>query len=89
MDDMLALLGSHQPCFLFNYIFLQRLPEDIRVALASEDINNPRQLAQKQTYYGWPNQESQIFLELVRHHLSVLSSQNSYQILKHRRIPTR
>ena len=47
MDDMLALLGSHQPCFLFNYIFLQRLPEDIRVALASEDINNPRQLAQK------------------------------------------
>ena len=47
MDDMLALLGSHQACFLFNYIFLQRLPEDIRVALASEDINNPCQLAQK------------------------------------------
>ena len=47
MNDMLALLGSHQPCFLFNYIFLQRLPEDIRVALASEGINNPRQLAQK------------------------------------------
>ena len=47
MDDMLALLGSHQPCFLFNYIFLQRFPEDIRVALASEDINNPRQLDQK------------------------------------------
>ena len=44
---MLALLGSHQPCFLFNYIFLQRLPEDNRVALASEDINNPRQLSQK------------------------------------------
>ena len=47
MDDMLALLGSHQPCFLFNYIFLQCLPEDIRVALESEDINNPRQVAQK------------------------------------------
>ena len=45
MDDTLALLGSHQPYFLFNHIFLQRLPEDIRVALASKDINNPCQLA--------------------------------------------
>ena len=55
---MLALLGDHQPCFHFNCIFLQHLPEDIKAALTSQGINNPRQLAQKQTYYGWPNQET-------------------------------
>ena len=42
IDDMLAVIGKHQPCFLFNYIFLQPLSEDIKVALTSEDINNPR-----------------------------------------------
>ena len=30
MDEMLGLLGQHTPCFLFKYIFLQHLPEDIR-----------------------------------------------------------
>ena len=30
MDEMLRLLGQHTPCFLFKYIFLEHLPEDIR-----------------------------------------------------------
>jgi hypothetical protein len=27
MDEMLALLGEHPPCFLFEQLFLERLPE--------------------------------------------------------------
>ena len=37
MNDMLALLVTNQPCFLFNHIFLQRLPEDMKVALVFKD----------------------------------------------------
>ena len=29
MDDMLALMRDHRPCFLGTYVFLQLLPEDI------------------------------------------------------------
>ena len=47
MDDMLALLGNHASYFLFTYLFLQHLPEDIRTILASENIDEPRTLAQQ------------------------------------------
>lgn len=47
MDDMLSLLGSHTKCFLFDYIFLEKMPEDMRVVLATEDFTDPRRLAQR------------------------------------------
>ena len=31
MDEMLAVLGDHPPCLLFEQLFLERLPEDVRV----------------------------------------------------------
>ena len=43
---MLGLLGQHNPCFLFEYIFLQHLPEDIRTILAAETFDNSRSSAQ-------------------------------------------
>lgn len=46
MDRMLALLGSHAPCFLFREIFMQQMPLDIRPHLAQADIADFRQLAQ-------------------------------------------
>ena len=33
MDEMLGLLGQHTPCFLFKYIFLLQLLEDIQTIL--------------------------------------------------------
>jgi len=36
MDDMLTLLGDHEPCFLFRAAFLERLPEEIRSQLISQ-----------------------------------------------------
>ena len=45
MDDMLSLMDGHTPCFLFETLFLEQLPEDIRLRLADADFVNPRVLA--------------------------------------------
>ena len=45
MDNMLALLGSHQPCFLFRALFLERLPEEIRGVLVYSQEQDSRRLA--------------------------------------------
>ena len=47
MDHMLALLGDHQPCFIFKEIFLQQLPEQVCLALANSPITDFRQLAKE------------------------------------------
>ena len=47
MDEMLALLGNHPPCLLFDQLFLERLPEDIRVQIVDAKIDDHRLLAKK------------------------------------------
>ena len=47
MDEMLALLGDHPPCMLFEQLFLERLPEDIRVQLVDIKVEDHRDLARK------------------------------------------
>ena len=47
MDHMLALLGDHQPCFLFKELFLQQLPDQVRLALANSAITDFRLLARE------------------------------------------
>jgi hypothetical protein len=46
MDEMLALLAGHELCLLFEEIFLEKMPEDIRIQLVNEDFTNPRQVAE-------------------------------------------
>ena len=46
MDQMLALLGSHPPCFLFRQIFLNHLPEHTRSVLMHSEVKDMRELAQ-------------------------------------------
>ena len=46
MDEMLALLGSHKPCMLFESIFLKCMPKDIRLQLATASFDDLRTLAQ-------------------------------------------
>ena len=41
MDEMLALLGDHPPCLLFKQLFLERLPEDIRIQLVDAEFETP------------------------------------------------
>ena len=47
MDNMLALLDDHEPCFLFRGVFLRRLPEDIRGPLIDSKEKDCRKLAAK------------------------------------------
>ena len=47
MDEMLSLLADHGFCFLAEQLFLEQLPEDIRLQLSNDDFNNPRALATK------------------------------------------
>ncbi|XP_045127726.1 uncharacterized protein LOC123514144 [Portunus trituberculatus] len=42
MNEMLALMDGHKPCLLFEQIFLEQLPEDIRLLLADADFTDPR-----------------------------------------------
>ena len=45
MDKMLALLGAHEPCFLFRHLFLQQLPDFVRIPLANSVETDCRKLA--------------------------------------------
>ena len=44
MYSMLALMGSHKPCFLFRHLFLQQLPTHIRAPIAQSKIEDYRAL---------------------------------------------
>lgn len=45
MDHMLALLGSHQPCLLFKHLFMQQLPDSVRIPLVNSTEANLRKLS--------------------------------------------
>lgn len=45
MDRMLALLTPHEPCFLFRHLFVQQLPDFVRIPLASCTEQDCRKLA--------------------------------------------
>ena len=47
MDEMLSLLADHGFCFLAEQLFLEQLPEDIRLQLSNDDFTNLRALATK------------------------------------------
>lgn len=47
MDEMLSLLDGHQPCMLFEQLFLNRMPDPIRLQLADADFTDPRKVAEQ------------------------------------------
>ena len=52
MNTMLALLpGGYTPGFIFNFLFLQRMPADVRGLLAAQRIKDPRELATRADEY--------------------------------------
>ena len=44
MDEMLSLLDGHESCFLFQALYLEQLPEDMRLQLAEDNFEDPRSL---------------------------------------------
>jgi hypothetical protein len=47
MDELMALLGDHPPCMLFEQLFLERLLHDIKVQLTDAKFEDHRELAKK------------------------------------------
>ena len=47
MDEMLSLFADHGFCFQAEQLFLEQLPEDIRLQLSNDDFTNPRALTTK------------------------------------------
>lgn len=45
MDNMLTLIGDHEPCFLFRQIFMEQMPDDIRAHLIQSKLTDCRQMA--------------------------------------------
>ncbi len=44
MDEM---LDGHQPCMLFEQLFLNRMPDSIRLQLANADFTDPHKVAER------------------------------------------
>ena len=66
MDEMLALLGDHLPCLLFEHLFLERLPEDIRTQLVDSKIDDYRQLAKRADAF-WSSWDMEYSTNAVQH----------------------
>ena len=47
MDEMITLLGDHPPRLLLEQLFLECLPEDVRIQLVDTKLTDDRQLARK------------------------------------------
>lgn len=47
MDHMMALLGDLRPCFLLKELFLQQLPNNVRLAVTNSVKSDYRQLARE------------------------------------------
>lgn len=59
MNEMLALLDGHKPCLLFEQIFLEQMPDDIRLLLADDDFTDPRLLAARADVLWQAKQQSE------------------------------
>ena len=47
IDEMLSLLDGHQPCMLFEQLFLNRMPDPTHLQLADADFIDPRRVAEQ------------------------------------------
>ena len=47
IDEMLALLDGHQPCMLFEQLFLNRMPDAISLQLADGNFADPHKVAEQ------------------------------------------
>ena len=47
MDEMLSLLEGHQPCMLFKQLFVNQMPDPIRLWLVDGDFTDRRRVAEQ------------------------------------------
>lgn len=68
MDEMLALVADHTPCPLFEQLFLERLPDNIRIQLVDTKFDDLRHLARRADAL-WSCQEMELSsINATTHH---------------------
>lgn len=65
MNEMLALMDGHKPCLLFEQVFLEQMPDDIRLILADDDFTDPRRLAARADELWQAKQQSEAVINNV------------------------
>ena len=65
MDEMLSLLDGHKPCLIAEQIFLEQLPEDIRLQIADSEFTDPRAVARRADILWLAKQQSANFISRV------------------------
>ena len=45
MDEMLALAEGHEPCFLFKQVFLNHMPPDLQLQLATQEFTDAHEFS--------------------------------------------
>lgn len=65
MNEMLSLMDGHKSCLLFEQVFLEQMPEDIRLLLADEDFTDPRRLAARADVLWQAKQQDRAIISRV------------------------
>lgn len=65
MDEMLSLLDGHTFCLLAEQIFLEQLPQDIRLQLTDSDFTDPRAVALRADVLWLAKQQSASSIQQV------------------------
>ena len=59
MDEMLALAEGHESCFLFKQVFLNRMPPDLQVQLATQNFTNAHEFSLVADQLWWAKVSSE------------------------------
>lgn len=65
MNEMLVLMDGHNPCLLFEQVFLEKMPDDIRLIFADGDFSDPRKLADRADELWRAKQQSEVVIDNV------------------------
>jgi cleavage and polyadenylation specificity factor subunit 1 len=77
MDEMLALLGTHRPCFLFVELFRQQLPTDIRLALATTAASTDLRALAQEADKLWASRSQPVALATQAAQPSIMAARHS------------
>ena len=79
MDKMQFLLDGHQPCMLFEHLFLDQMPDSIRLRLADADFTDSHRVAEQadELWLSMDQNSSSVMLKATYPHQQDKAKENS------------